>query len=441
MHDYPHRRLTRAHSLRWLLPLLILVLAPLSAAGQGAIVWQVQVGTPDFDGAGDVAVDSAGNVYLVGITAGNFAGQTRTGWLDGFVSKYTPDGALLWTRLIGVAGASTHASSVAVDADDNVYVVGSINASLDGQPYVGQDDAYVRKYDSGGMLQWTRLIGTAALEIGDDVAVDGTGRVYVVGSTWGSLPGQTSAGNYDIFLSVYDGSGTHQWTRQTGSSGFDLATSVAVDGTRSAYLAGFVEGPIGGQSITGGRDAVLIKYDASGVQQWTRLSGYPGYDAGRGVAVDAAGTSYLAGEISTAEPAQPGIDVSGVFVRSYDAGGTLQWSDQFGSVELDAAADVALDAAGDLYVAGYTFDRLGSPSPVNGLSDMFVRKYTPGGRSRWTLTLGTAGSDTAWGVAVHPTGALYLAGATYNGTQGDAVLFRSINPTLTPRTFLPLIPQ
>ena len=433
MFDHPHCRTPHSHALRWLLPLLILALVPLSAAAQGATIWQVRIGRP-VDGARAVAADSAGNVYLVGTSNGDFGGQTAIGIGDAFVRKYSSSGTQLWTRLIGVVGDETSGLGVAVDADDNLYVVGRVNANLDGQVNAGLGDAFVRKFSSEGTSLWTRLIGTPTPDYAGDVAVDGAGRVYVTGGTYGSFQGQPAAGD-NIFVSVYDSSGAHQWTRQTGSAGYDSVYSVAVDGVGNAYLAGFVDAPINGQPIAGVRDGVLIKYHHDGTHAWTRLTGYTGYDAAQGVAVSAAGTSYLVGHRET------DALTTDVFVRAYDASGALQWSREFGSPEMDWSADVGLDAAGDLYVAGDTRGRLdGQPSP-RGESDMFVRKYSPSGSARWTLMLGTPDSDVAEAIAVTPTGVLYLAGFIYGGFQSDALLVRSINPTLTPRTFLPLIPQ
>lgn len=438
MADYLHRRPIHSHSLRWLLPLMILVLAPLSAAAEGAIVWHVQISSPGYDSAEDLALDSAGNLYLVGTTEVDLV--SNTGVYAAFLSKYTPDGTVQWTQLVHPADSYVYGHAVAVDSAGNVYLVGTTNTSLDGQAHAGISDAFVQKYDSAGTLQWTRLIGTAGGDTGEGVAVDAGGRVYVTGAI-GRNPGpQPVTGSIDAFLSVYDASGSQQWTHQFGSFA-SIAYDVAVDAAQNVYLAGFIEGTIDGQTSTGDRDGFLRKYDRSGTPQWTRLTGNTGTDFALSVAVDAAGTSYLVGGMSVGVPGQPVTDQGDAFVRAYDSGGTLQWVRQFGSPVSDMAMDVALDATGALYVVGTTHGSLAGQSSAGGLSDMFVKKYAADGSARWTFMVGLAGFDRAQTTAVSASGALYLAGSTYSADQSDAVLIRSINPTLTPRMFLPLIPQ
>eukprot|EP00971_Amphidinium_carterae_P247252 4910249-Amphidinium_carterae.1 len=73
------------------------------------------------------------------------------------------------------------------------------------------------QYDSSGEWQWTRQRGSSDGDYAYAVAVSVEGQVYIAGYTWGSLDGQSSAGEYDTFLMQYDSSGEWQWTRQRGS--------------------------------------------------------------------------------------------------------------------------------------------------------------------------------------------------------------------------------
>src|SRR5437762_3541924 len=108
----------------------------------------------------------------------------------------------------------------AVAADGNVYVVGDLPHALPGQTSAGGVDAYVRKYDAAGAELWTRQFGTAVNDFPGGLAADASG-VYVAGSTHGTLPGQTSAGDEDAFVRKYDAAGTELWTRQFGTDSTD----------------------------------------------------------------------------------------------------------------------------------------------------------------------------------------------------------------------------
>ena len=65
---------------------------------------------------------------------------------------------------------------------------------------------------------WTKQLGSSSRDYANDVVTDSSGNVYVTGTTYGGLDGNTSAGNADLFVVKYNSSGTKQWTNQLGSS-------------------------------------------------------------------------------------------------------------------------------------------------------------------------------------------------------------------------------
>src|SRR3989454_283435 len=263
------------------------------------------------------------------------------------------------------------AVGIAVDAS-GVYVAGSINGTLPGQTSAGSCDA------SG---------------------------VYVAGLTWDALPGQTSAGSGDAFLRKYDASGNVLWTRQFGSSDFDQADNVAVDAS-GAYVAGVTAGAFPGQTSAGSADAFVIKYDTSGNVLWTRQFGSSSYDLAWGMALDASG-AYVAGRTGGASGYEPDPS-DDAFVRKYDASGNLLWAAQFGSSAADWANWIAVDASG-AYVAGVTFGGTLPGQTSAGSDDGFVRKYDASGNVVWTRQFGTSADDQAYAIAVDASGA-YVAG-------------------------------
>src|SRR2546427_309815 len=177
-----------------------------------------------------------------------------------------------------------------------------------------------------------RQFGTSHFDQANGIALDASG-VYVSGLTWDALPGQTSAGSGDAFLRKYDASGNVLWTRQFGSSDFDQADNVAVDAS-GAYVAGVTAGAFPGQTSAGSADAFVIKYDTSGNVLWTRQFGSSSYDLAWGMALDASG-AYVAGRTGGASGYEPDPS-DDAFVRKYDAGGNLQGADQLGSSAADS---------------------------------------------------------------------------------------------------------
>ncbi len=205
------------------------------------ILWTRQFGSPAYDLVQGAGVDGVGNVYVVGYTDGALPGQTNLGVADAFVRKYGPDGTELWTRQFG-SPTDDYASGARVDRAGNVYVVGRTAGALPGQTNLGGQDAFVRKYGPDGTEVWTSQFGSASNDAALGGGVDRAGNVYVVGSTEGALPGQTTLGGKDAFVRKYGPDGTELWTRQFGSRAYDGAQGVVVSWAGNVYVVGFTNG-------------------------------------------------------------------------------------------------------------------------------------------------------------------------------------------------------
>ena len=110
-------------------------------------------------------------------------------------------------------------------------------------------------------------MGTSTYDIAKGVATDSSGNVYVAGHTFGGLDGNSSAGERDLFVVKYDSSGTKQWTRQLGTSSGDYAEGVATDSSGNVYVTGYTTGGLDGNSSSGDYDLFVVKYDSSGNKQ------------------------------------------------------------------------------------------------------------------------------------------------------------------------------
>jgi hypothetical protein len=402
---------------RALAPVLALLLTGLVSAavlGAGEARWTRQFGTAHRDEITSVAVDRSGNVYVAGFTEGDL-GRSNLGDQDAFVRKYTAGGKRRWTRQFGT-GARDVINSVAVDRSGNVYVAGSTEGSL-GRSNLGDWDAFVRTYTAGGKVRWTRQFGSDKYDAIDSVVIDGSGNVYVAGSTEGALPGQSTKGGQDAFVRKYTAGGKVRWTRQFGTDNLDFISSAAVDGSGNVYVAGFTEGDLG-RSNLGREDAFVRKYTPSGQRRWTRQFGSDKDDAIHSVAVDRSGNVYVAG-FTEGDLSRSNLGNRDAFVRTYTARGKQRWTRQFGTALWDVIRGVAVDGSGNVYVAGFTEDALPGQSTKGG-TDAFARKYTAGGRRRWTRQFGSDMSDLAAAIAATRSARVYVAGLTFGALPGKA---------------------
>lgn len=327
-----------------------------------------------------VATDAAGNFYVAGSfegTADFDRGHAYTddrdflassGGSDAFVAKYTSGGTLVWARRNGAYNGSDGFGGVAVDGSGNVYLTGTTYSGS------GYTNVFTAKLDSAGnpAAVWAGLgtIGGTGNKVGSGVAVDGLGNMYVTGSfertaTFGSTT-LTSAGSTDAFVMKLSETGHLVWARKMGGLGMDDGSGVAVDGSGNTYVTGQFEGTVtmGSTTLTsaGTRDGFVTKLDATGQFAWARrMGGGTANDWGQDVAVDGAGNAYATGAFA----------------------GTAT----FGSTTLTAT----------------------------GYEDTFVAKLDATGNFSWARQL--ASSQYAWGfgVAVDGAGNGYVTGQ-YNGT-------------------------
>ncbi len=421
----------------------------------GTEVWTRQFGASGGGGGNGIRVDGEGNVYVAGRAWGALAGQSGAG--TAYVRKFHPNATVLWTLQFG-ASSSDAANGVAVDSEGNVNVVGSVRGALPGQTWLGTDDAFVIRLSQGAIAMpcalvgdsraWVRQFGSSDQDAAFGVAADGFGNVYAVGRAHGALPGQTGFGLYDGFLRKYDPAGAELWTRQFGREWDEWASAVAVDGAGSVYVAGAWDGSFlwkygcdgtllwkrefeaataGGvtldaagniylvgtatgvlpdQIFAGGfYDAFLRKYDASGIELWTRQFGSDGDDGARGAAADGSGNVYVVGQ---AVGALPGQTSGGAFVRKYDAAGTEVWTRQFGSPFAAVANGAAADATGNVYVVGNSDSR-----------SAFVRKYDAAGTLAWTRDIGMYSGVALNAVALDRAGGVYVAAGASEALPGQ----------------------
>ena len=386
----------------------------------GKALWTSQFGNGSENRANAVAVDASGNILVGGYTQGAFTGQTSAGAIDAFLRKCDPSGAELWTKQFGTSG-SEHVAAVSVDSSGDIVVVGGTTGTLPGEASAGDFDAYVRKYDTAGTVLWTKQFGTSTADYARAVSVDTSGNIVVVGFTGASLPGQTSAGSVDIFVRKYDSAGSLLWTKQFGTTGADDATAVAFDANGKIVVAGTVPSALPGQKAFGGADVFVRKYDSAGAELWTAQFGSTMSDGVSGVTTDASGNIAISGATNGALPGQTNAGGFDAFARKYDGSGTELWTTQFGSADADYAVAVRSDTSGNLAVAGYTAGKLPGQKAAGG-NDPFVRKLDGKGADLWTFQFGSANRDEASSVAVDASGNIVIAGFTLGALPGQSAL-------------------
>lgn len=190
-------------------------------------------------------------------------------------------------------------------------------------------------------------------------------------------------------------------------------TALAVGPDGALYAAGWTTEalPAGsGSAGAGRRDAFVRRYSPDGVVVWTRQFGAVGDDNAEDIAIDAAGNVYVAARVDGPVGANAGGRGRDGFVAAYDPGGLELWSLQIGTPEVEWADAVAVTEDGTVFVSGSTTGEF--PGQLNrGSTDNFVARITPDGALASIIQFGSEEGMGATALAASG-GLLYVAGST-----------------------------
>lgn len=353
-----------------------------------------------------MVLDDSGNVY----TTGRFNGTvdfdpgpgvtqaTSTSDQNAFVAKMNAAGNFVWVKIMqgNIVG-----SSIALDANNNIYSSGYYNGKVDFDPGAGIyelsshvdsslskwfSNIYISKLDATGNFMWARTLGTIADSsnscASSRLVTDATGNVYTTGYFSGTFDFDPGAGTFymrtkaltasNSFILKLNTSGDFVWAKQlNGKTSFQV---ISVDATKQVYLASaFKEildadpGPAVLNISAKNEDVFILKLTEAGELLWVKtIAGGPKSKVGAGsLAVDASGNTYITGTTSGSDSVDmdPGSAVlpffsvgkTDSFISKLDAAGNLVWAKPISSMK--ATADVSCysvypDHAGNIYATG-----------------------------------------------------------------------------------------
>lgn len=349
-------------------------------------------------------------------------------------------------RWAHVYGDSSYQSShaIASDSQGNIYVLGWFQGSLafvpPGLSSAGASDVFLVKLDPKGNHLWSKQFGDATGQHASDIAIDASDNVIVVGGFEGIInfggANLTSVGNEDIFVAKLSPAGDHVWSKRLGNSLNDSVAAVAVDQAGNVFLAGGFLGAIdfgtGTVTSAGARDIYVVKLGAAnGVTSFTRTAGDSlGQDA-VDIAVDSQGNVIVAGDFAGTVNFGAGNLVSdgvrNVFLARYDNAGSLSWAKTFAGPGEEYATSVVVDPSSNAVVLTGTFTSTillgGATLATAGQSDIFLAKLTSGGNHVWSKGYGSTSGENGPRVAVGTAGQVVMSGRIYGSIDfGGGVL-------------------
>jgi uncharacterized protein (TIGR03437 family) len=421
------------------------------------VVYSTYIGGNLGEMVNAVAVDKDGNTYLTGETnsidfpvVGTPIMQPRYSLSYSFVVKVNAAGnKILFSSYIG-GSSNTRGLAIAVDSDANVYLGGVTgardfplaNPTQNNQP--GLNIGYVMKLNpQGDKLLFSTYIGGERNDRVDALAIDGQGSIYVtgyassttlpvvnafqpkIGGSSDGLVAKFAAPNYRLAYCSY-----------LGGVGVDEPYGIAVDSSGSAFVTGYTWSP--NLATTGAYqtkmlssgDGFLLKVRPAGdtLAFYTYLGG-ANEDHPQALALDNSGNPVIVGSTSSknypvsANAIQKELKgYEDVFLTKLDANGTsmvystyLGGTQPTGSHYLEEARGVAVDRQGNMVVTGVTnssdFPRVRSLQAFGGGTDAFLFALDPAGdKILYSTPIGGAKDEVAHGLAIDPSGAVYVGG-------------------------------
>ena len=336
---------------------------------------------------------------------------------------------LVYSTYLGGTGWD-QADAIAVDAAGSAYVTGATQStnfptqSAYQTTYQGGDyDVFVTKLaPAGNALVYSTYLGGNDWDWGYGIAVDAAGSAYLTGYTrLTNFPihlayqATNQLGYGDAFVTKLSPAGNALiYSTYLGGSWDDSGSGIAVDAAGSAYVAGSTISPnFPTQSPyqaahQGDSDVFVTKLTPAGnALVYSTFLGGRGRDYGYAIAVDGAGSAYVTGMTS-----------SWNFPAESPYQTTFHGSTDLGGTGWDFGYAIAVDTAGSAYVTGYTQSadfptQSAFQAMLRGFQNAFVTKLSPSGKALvYSTYLGGSEAESGNGIAADGAGSAYVTGWT-----------------------------
>lgn len=354
----------------------------------GNLVWVKGIGGGSNDHGRSIVLDGLGNLYV----AGDFEGlidfdpgvglnlKDVQGGSDIFLTKYDTQGQFVWAKTFGGNGVESCRDMI-IDGNGDLIITGIFQGSADFDPNggvvtmtsAGSYDAFMLKLDDMGNYIWSKSIESPNSNYINQMAMDYSGNINVVGYFQGSADFDPSSGtfslntigNKSIFFGKYDGQGQLIDVQMIGGSGFEEGKAIAVDLQNNVYISGDFRG--------------VVDFDPSGSTTFLTSAG-----------------------------------LRDVFVAKYSSQGNFLWADKIGGQGEDRASALTVDSDNQVFVAAYYNHTLTlSNNQVfssMGNTDIMMTRYSPQGDILFATSHGGANGDRTTAIIVTNNNELYSTG-------------------------------
>lgn len=374
---------------------------------------------------------------------------TSNGLVDVFVQKRNPSGKVLWTRSFG-GEKGDGVRDIAVDEAGNVYIVGSFQDSVDFDPgadtmslnAIGYYDIYVQKLSTDGDFQWAISVGSSDRDEGYSITTDSDGAVYFTGRFFDTVDFDPGDGVFKLtsprfangFVEKLDTDGNFLWAYSLEEILPNSISGIAADPAENTiYVCGRFGGTVDfdpgtgveNRTSLGVSDGFVQKLNANGELIWVRTIGSE-QDVlySESIVVDANGDVIQGGRFRGTPDFDPGLGVFeatsvgylNFFIQKMDSDGNFIWANTQGDPE-GSSGVVEVNADNEIFVAGVfhetvDFDPGSGVQEISskGYSDIYLQKLDQAGNLEWVRTMGGTMPDYSSSCAINNLGDIFITG-------------------------------
>jgi hypothetical protein len=358
--------------------------------------WMQQIGGPGNEVATSLFWRN-GSLYTFGTFTGesNIGGRSvsTTANRDVFLARVSGDGQVDYMGQLRADG-DYNAVDMAVDPAGNTYMLLSFRGDivLDGFEYTAEEDyeALLVKLDRNGSIAWSKHLAGLYHPEGAGIAVDDDHVIFAASfekEIWVDDLRYVSDGNSDVLVTKFDKEGNLMWGDRSRGEAADILHDVAVDNAGNIYLTGAFERNFrwGDREVSSasGQDVYVVKLNQGGHLQWLRhASGGIANDRAHAIAVDEQGnvfiTGIFTGDITFYERNLEGGTGQELFLAVYNRDGQLQQLRRGGTIGENRGLRLAPLNNGRVVVAG-NFRGSANINNVqlqsNAMEDVYVWQY------------------------------------------------------------------
>jgi len=357
-----------------------------------------------------------------------------------------------WAKGFGSIGEERN-YDIALDTSGNSYSIGRYWLTVDFDPGPGISnltsngylDIAILKLDSSGNFLWAKSFGGTKGDVGNSIALDPWGNIYVGGLfsnvvNFGTFTLTDAQGASDMFIMKLDAAGNVKWVKQFVGNDAAEISHIGVDSTGSVYATGLFRGNVDFNpgapvfNITGSNnhDIFITKLDSSGNFAWAKsFKGGNYYNSVTDMDVDKSGNVYTTGYFYGTADFDPGtatfnMTASGnadIYISKLNSSGNFVWAKRVGGIDAEEANSISLDGKGNIILTGNfwgmaDFDpgtgvyNMTKTSPLLLTQDLYILKLDTSGNFVWAKQIGNeSGGSRPSSLTTDLTGNIYASGA------------------------------